>query len=91
MLILCVKLQEKAYQSIQEVYKGAVPEPHDFDRIEYIKALHTVQTHVLCSTDRFTDSSHRRGLDTMCPFVSASLVKLYPSLPTMVSLFLRAL
>ncbi|KAF7983120.1 hypothetical protein HWV62_24077 [Athelia sp. TMB] len=34
-------LQEKAYQSIQEVYKGAVPEPHDFDRVEYIKALHT--------------------------------------------------
>lgn len=35
-------MQEKAYQAIQEVYHGAVPEPHDFDRVEYVKALHTV-------------------------------------------------
>ncbi|KAF8582383.1 putative cytochrome P450 phenylacetate 2-hydroxylase [Ramaria rubella] len=35
------ELQEKAYEAIREVYKGAVPEPHDFDRVEYVKALHT--------------------------------------------------
>lgn len=35
------EMQQKAYDAIQEVYKGAVPEPHDFDRVEYVKAFHT--------------------------------------------------
>lgn len=37
-----LQIQEKAYQAIHEVYHGAVPDPYDFNRIEYIKALHTV-------------------------------------------------
>lgn len=33
------ELQDQAYNAIQEVYHGEVPNPHDTDRIEYIKAL----------------------------------------------------
>lgn len=40
-------MQEKAYHAIQEIYEGAVPDPHEFDRVEYIKALHTVKEIVL--------------------------------------------
>jgi hypothetical protein len=35
------QMQEKAYEAIREVYQGSVPNPHEFDRVEYIKALHT--------------------------------------------------
>ncbi|KAF2272504.1 putative cytochrome P450 phenylacetate 2-hydroxylase [Westerdykella ornata] len=34
-------LQQNGYEAIREVYKGQPPEPHDFDRVEYVKALHT--------------------------------------------------
>ncbi|KAJ3488819.1 hypothetical protein NLG97_g6127 [Lecanicillium saksenae] len=33
------ELQEKAFRAIDDVYNGEVPDPHDTDRIEYIKAL----------------------------------------------------
>lgn len=33
------ELQEKAFSAIQEVYNGEVPDPHDTDRVEYLKAL----------------------------------------------------
>ncbi|KAI9147458.1 Cytochrome P479 monooxygenase [Paramyrothecium foliicola] len=32
-------LQERAYEAINEVYHGQVPDPHDTDRVEYLKAL----------------------------------------------------
>lgn len=35
------ELQDKAFHAIQEVYNGEVPDPHDTDRVEYIKALAT--------------------------------------------------
>lgn len=38
---LSSQMQEKAYEAIREVYRGSVPNPHEFDRVEYIKALHT--------------------------------------------------
>jgi len=33
------EIQTKAFASINEVYKGQVPDPHDTDRVEYLKAL----------------------------------------------------
>ncbi|KAJ6788176.1 hypothetical protein PWT90_05182 [Aphanocladium album] len=33
------ELQEKAFRAIEDVYNGKVPDPHDTDRVEYIKAL----------------------------------------------------
>ncbi|KAJ4146011.1 hypothetical protein LMH87_004841 [Akanthomyces muscarius] len=33
------ELQDKAFGAIQEVYGDEVPDPHDTDRVEYIKAL----------------------------------------------------
>ncbi|KAF2677945.1 putative cytochrome P450 phenylacetate 2-hydroxylase, partial [Lentithecium fluviatile CBS 122367] len=33
------EIQDKAYQALCEVYSGEVPDPHDTDRVEYIKAL----------------------------------------------------
>ncbi|KAF8492259.1 cytochrome P450 [Gautieria morchelliformis] len=35
------ELQERGFEAIREVYGGAVPNPHEFDRVEYIRALHT--------------------------------------------------
>lgn len=35
------EVQQKAYDAIQEIYNGAIPDPHDFDRVEYVKAFHT--------------------------------------------------
>ncbi|RAO67594.1 uncharacterized protein BHQ10_003606 [Talaromyces amestolkiae] len=34
-------LQQKGFEAIREVYHGKVPNPHEFDRVEYVKALHT--------------------------------------------------
>lgn len=33
------ELQHKAYNAIHKVYNGAVPDPHDTDRVEYLKAI----------------------------------------------------
>ncbi|KAK7045030.1 cytochrome P450 phenylacetate [Favolaschia claudopus] len=33
------EMQEKAFQAIEEIYGGEVPDPMDTDRVEYIKAL----------------------------------------------------
>ncbi|PPJ60972.1 hypothetical protein CBER1_11796 [Cercospora berteroae] len=33
-------LQEAAYSAIREVYGDAPPDPHDVDRVEFVKALH---------------------------------------------------
>lgn len=35
-------LQQNGYEAIREVYNGEAPKPHEFDRVEYVKALHTV-------------------------------------------------
>lgn len=35
------ELQDTAFQAIQEMYNGEVPDPHDTDRVEYLKALAT--------------------------------------------------
>lgn len=35
------ELQDKAFRAIQEEYHGQVPDPHDTDRVEYLKALAT--------------------------------------------------
>ncbi|ATY64872.1 Cytochrome P450 [Cordyceps militaris] len=32
-------LQDVAFSAIQEVYSGEVPDPHDTDRVEYLKAM----------------------------------------------------
>ncbi|KAF2260128.1 putative cytochrome P450 phenylacetate 2-hydroxylase [Lojkania enalia] len=34
-------LQQNGFEAIREIYKGEAPRPHDFDRVEYVKALHT--------------------------------------------------
>ncbi|KAJ6466465.1 putative cytochrome P450 phenylacetate 2-hydroxylase [Mycena sanguinolenta] len=34
-------LQQNGYEAIREVYKGEPPKPHEYDRVEYVKALHT--------------------------------------------------
>ncbi|CZR69413.1 uncharacterized protein PAC_19313 [Phialocephala subalpina] len=33
------EMQDRAYQAIHDVYAAEVPDPHDTDRVEYIKAL----------------------------------------------------
>lgn len=35
-------LQLRGFEAIREVYGGKPPQPHEFDRVEYVKALHTV-------------------------------------------------
>jgi hypothetical protein len=35
-------LQQNGFEAIREVYHGKLPNPHEFDRVEYAKALHTV-------------------------------------------------
>ncbi|KAL8883080.1 MAG: hypothetical protein Q9198_000003 [Flavoplaca austrocitrina] len=34
-------LQQNGYEAIQEVYEGQAPKPHDFDRVDYVKGLHS--------------------------------------------------
>ncbi|KAI0458560.1 putative cytochrome P450 phenylacetate 2-hydroxylase [Xylaria acuta] len=34
-------LQQNGFEAIREVYKGEPPSPHEFDRVDYVKALHT--------------------------------------------------
>lgn len=34
-------LQKNGHEAIREVYHGEAPAPHEFDRVEYVKALHT--------------------------------------------------
>ncbi|ROT39231.1 putative cytochrome P450 phenylacetate 2-hydroxylase [Sodiomyces alkalinus F11] len=34
-------LQQNGYEAIREVYGGEPPKPHEYDRVEYVKALHT--------------------------------------------------
>ncbi|KAJ4355171.1 hypothetical protein N0V95_003194 [Ascochyta clinopodiicola] len=34
-------LQKSGFEAIREVYNGEPPKPHDFDRVEFVKALHT--------------------------------------------------
>ncbi|KAH6638466.1 putative cytochrome P450 phenylacetate 2-hydroxylase [Boeremia exigua] len=34
-------LQQSGYDAIQKVYNGEPPKPHDYDRVEFVKALHT--------------------------------------------------
>lgn len=40
-------LQQNGYEAIREVYNGEAPKPHEFDRVEYVKALHTVSISIL--------------------------------------------
>ena len=35
-------LQQDGFEAIQGVYGGKPPRPHDFDRVDYVKALHFV-------------------------------------------------
>jgi hypothetical protein len=48
------EMQERAYEELQKVYKGAVPEPYDFDRVEYVKALHMVMFNAQISNSPLT-------------------------------------
>ncbi|KAH8701134.1 putative cytochrome P450 phenylacetate 2-hydroxylase [Talaromyces proteolyticus] len=34
-------LQQNGFEAIREVYNGEPPRPHEFDRVGYVKALHT--------------------------------------------------
>ncbi|KAJ1323214.1 3-hydroxyphenylacetate 6-hydroxylase [Microdochium nivale] len=34
-------LQEQAFQAIREIYDGQVPDPEEFDRVDFVRALHT--------------------------------------------------
>ncbi|KAF4311842.1 putative cytochrome p450 phenylacetate 2- protein [Botryosphaeria dothidea] len=34
-------LQQNGFEAIREVYNGEPPKPHEYDRVEYVKALHT--------------------------------------------------
>lgn len=43
-------LQAKGFEAISEVYGGEPPKPHEYDRVEYVKALHTVSELVLSAT-----------------------------------------
>jgi len=42
-------LQQNGFEAIRDVYNGEPPKPHEFDRVGYVKALHTVSysTHSL--------------------------------------------
>lgn len=41
-------LQQNGYEAIREVYNGEAPLPHEYDRVDYVKALHTVSTPTQC-------------------------------------------
>lgn len=60
-------MQEKAYQAIQEIYNGAVPDPYDFNRIDYIKALHIVNILLEICVSYFHGSAGRLPLLLSCP------------------------
>ena len=40
-------LQQNGFQAIRKVYNGEPPRPHEFDRVEYVKALHTVSDFII--------------------------------------------
>ena len=40
-------LQQNGFEAIREVYNGGPPMPHEFDRVRYVKALHTVSNSIL--------------------------------------------
>lgn len=40
-------LQKDGYEAIREVYNGEAPMPHEFDRVEFVKALHTVSISII--------------------------------------------
>lgn len=64
-------LQEAAYNAICEVYGDAPPDPHDVDRVEFVKALHLVSPyhqHFLCS---FLTASPRKDRGFILLSVSA--------------------
>lgn len=47
--------QQNGYEAIREVYKGEPPKPHEYDRVEYVKALHTVSPSSLSIMERISD------------------------------------
>lgn len=40
-------LQQNGFEAISAVYDGKPPLPHEFDRVSYVKALHTVPLPIL--------------------------------------------
>lgn len=40
-------LQQNSFDAIREVYNDKPPMPHEFDRVGYVKALHTVSNSIL--------------------------------------------
>ena len=40
-------LQQNGFEAIRQVYNGEPPMPHEFDRVGYVKALHTVSSSTL--------------------------------------------
>lgn len=40
-------LQQNGHEAIRQVYHGEPPKPHEYDRVEYVKALHTVSNLVM--------------------------------------------
>lgn len=42
-----IDLQQNGFEAIREVYNGEPPMPHEFDRVGYVKALHTVSNSIL--------------------------------------------
>ncbi|KAF5139474.1 Phenylacetate 2-hydroxylase [Metarhizium anisopliae] len=45
-------LQENGYEAIRETYNGEPPKPHEYDRVEYVKALHTLVIMNLMAANR---------------------------------------
>jgi hypothetical protein len=43
-------LQQNGFEAIREVYNGEAPRPHEYDRVEYVRALHTVSAPMLSVT-----------------------------------------
>jgi hypothetical protein len=74
-------LQQNGFEAIQQVYNGEPPQPHEFDRVAYIKALHTVRKpdSPLILTVTNSKKLHRKAPGSLHPFVSAS-----PARPWMV-------
>ena len=44
-------LQQNGFDAIRDMYKGGPPEPHEFDRVGYVMALHTVSSPILSRVD----------------------------------------
>ena len=55
-------LQQNGFQAIREVYDGETPKPHEFDRVAYVKALHTVSDtiYILLGLPSLTPGLNRR-------------------------------